>query len=205
MHIPTQFSDEMADRFHNRFRLRWSDKSHVFHLEQKVMTGQVMEPPIDPETNEWDAYDDGFIRARDGYFYILTVTVGDRMRCPIDNTTLKVPTFHTGEVVCDTCRAHNRDGRYAAGFFPLNHVLLDHISDIDPMNGGPLRARARMRAKQITRQERENRDATMEGEYNTIDNINQAELRPMVGYGPKTAQRGEAGIGYEAALRDRLR
>lgn len=205
MYLSSEFQRQLDDRFHSRFRLRWSDKAQVFHLEQKVATGQVMEPPIDPITNEWDAYDDGFIRARDGYFYVMTVTTGDRMRCPMDHTELKVPTLHTAETICPVCQDNQRDGRFAAGYFPLNHILLDYINDLDPLNGGPLRARERMRAKQLDRQAKEVPAAVLRGEEDVLDNQNQVELKPMVGYGPKTAQRGSAGIGEEAAIYDRMK
>lgn len=205
MYLSSEFQRQLDSKFHGRFRLRWSDKAQVFHLEQKVATGQVMEPPIDPITNEWDAYDDGFIRARDGYFYIMTVTTGDRMRCPLDHTELKVSIMHTGETKCAQCQHVGRDGRFAAGYFPLNHILLDYINDIDPLNGGPLRVRERMRAKQLARAAKEIPAAVLQSEENVLDNQNQVDLKPMVGYGPKTAQRGSAGMGEEAAILDRLR
>jgi hypothetical protein len=206
MRAPDSFTDQLSSQFHNRFRLRWSDKRQEFHLEQKVFTGQVMEPPpIDPESGHFDTYSDEWIRARDGYFYVMTIRAGDRMPCPICHSTLKVPVMETREMWCDECRKRGNDGRYVAAFYPLGEVLLDHLRDIDPQNGGPQRARQRMRAKQVERMAREVKEPAEVGGLMLMDDKYQAELRPMVGYGPKTAQRGEAGIGGAAALRDRMK
>lgn len=190
MNPSSEFAERLFNTFNGRFRLRWSDKRHEFHLEQRVHTGQIIPPPTD-ESGAWDTFDDDYQRARDGYVYVMSLRNGDRMPCPICGFTVAVPIMETRESVCDYCRAQGRDGRYVAAFYPLNHVLIEHLQDIDPFNGGPERVRKRIRARQIERNARELRAQLDEADMMVIDDKYQIEQRPMVGYGPKTAQRGD--------------
>lgn len=188
---PSDFVSQLDAMFHGRFRIRWSDKRHEFQLEQKVHTGQVMmPPPIDPDApDHFDTYSDEWIRARDGYFLTMSLRNGDRMPCPVCGLTVPVPVMETRESMCEHCKAHGRDGRYIAAFYPeWNHILLEHIRAIDPLSSDINRTRKAMRARQIEKMERDNRMAVQMGEDAVIDNKNQVEDNPMTGYGPKTAQ-----------------
>ena len=176
------FVKHLTNDFNGRFRLRWSAKRQEFHLEQRVQTGQIIPPPID-ESGRWDTYDDGFVRARDGYLYVMAIRNGDRMPCPVCGLPVAVPVMETRESICDHCRFQGRDGRYIAAFYPLNHVLLEHLRDIDPMNGGPQRVRQRIRARQLDRQSREFKQQLDAAELMVMDDKYQIENRPMVGYG----------------------
>jgi len=191
MHVPTQFARELHDTFNGRFRLRWSNRQQEFQLEQKVFTGQVIPPNVD-ESGRF-VFDDAYERARDGYVYIMTIRQGDRMPCPTEGCMheIHVPVMHTGEA---SCPIH---GKVKAAFFPLNHTLIAHIRDMDPLNGGPERMRNRMRVKQLEKQKRDEERPYIEGSMQVMDNKYQVEDRPMVGFGPKTAQRHEG-------LEDRL-
>lgn len=189
--LPEDFSKTLYDTFHGKYRIRWSDKRSEFQLEQKVATGQVLDPPsINPDaiTPYYDTYDDNWIRARDGYFYVMSLRNGDRMPCPVCGLTVKVPIMETRESVCESCRNHGRDGRYVAAFYPFNHVLIEHLLDIDPENGGPQRVRARIRAKQIDRKSREFKTELDRSDYAVLENKTQIEQNPMSGYGPKGRQ-----------------
>lgn len=193
MHISSEFEDRLNAMFHGRFRVRWSDKTHQMMLEQKVATGQLMEPPPtdpDAETVRWDTYDDTYIRARDGYFYTMTITPGDRMRCPLCNATIPVPVFETREVRCERCILQGRDGRYAAAHFELDDRFLEHIRSLDPETDGPERAHQRLMAKRgLTPAQRQLQNDLDMADYRTskFDKA-QAENNPMVGYGPKHRQ-----------------
>lgn len=192
MHISPEFEDRLHDWFDGRFRVRWSEKTHQVVLEQRVATGQLMEPPpVDPdaETIRWDTYDDNYIRARDGYFYVMTITPGDRMECPVCHATLPVPVFETREVKCEYCIRRGRDGRYAAAHFALDDRFLEHIRYLDPMSDGPKRAHQRVKAnrERNTAQVEFQRNLD-EADYRVQFNKNQAENNPMVGYGPKHRQ-----------------
>jgi hypothetical protein len=193
MTLSSDFATQLHDEFGGRFRIRWSDKMHEFQLEQKVMTGQIMPPPLISDedsltaTARYDTYDDNWIRARDGYFYVMSLRNGDRMPCPICGLTVPVPVLETRESVCEGCKLHGRDGRYVAAFYPFNHLLLEHLHDIDPLNGGPIRVRARMRAKQLAKNERMLKADLDVADYHVINNRTQVEGNGMVGYGPKMA------------------
>ena len=191
---PSQdFLDQLHDEFGGRFRLRWSVHRQEWQLEQKVATGQIMPPPLINAENSvtegarYDTYDDAWIRASEGYYFIMSLRHGDRMPCPICGLTVPVPVMETRESECEGCRMHGRDGRYRAAFYPFNHILLEHLHDIDPLNGGPLRVRDRMRAKDLVRKERMFRKDLDDADYAVKFNKTQVEANPMVGYGPKTA------------------
>lgn len=196
MYISSEFQERLDEVFHGRFRVRWSDKMHEFQLEQKVATGQLMSPPPqDPEaeTERWDTYDDNFIRARDGYFYVMSIRNGDRMPCPIcagldgQHTELKVPVFETRETVCYRCQLMGRDGRFAAVHFDLDDRFIEHIRNLDPETDGPQRARQRIRANRARHQNRLQAELDA-ADYAVQFNKNQVDNNPMVGYGPKTRQ-----------------
>ena len=182
MNPPSDFIKHLHRDFGGRFRLRWSDKRQEFRLEQRVLPGQVMAPPVD-EDGRWDTYDDHYQCARDGYVYVMAIRNGDRMPCPICGLPVAVPIMETRESVCDHCKFQGRDGRYIAAFYPLNHILLEHLHDIDPLNGGPQRVRNRIRAKQIDRQTRGFKASLDEAELRILDDKNQINDSPMVGYG----------------------
>ena len=191
MNVPTQFERQLQEEFNGRFRIRWSQKLKEFQIEQKVFTGQIMPPPFDENKGEYDTYSDEWVRASDGYFLVMSIRNGDRMPCPVCGLTVKVPIMETRESHCQGCIEHGRDGRYVAAYYPLNHVLIEHLHDIDPWNGGPERVRLRMRAKQLAKQDRDMKLVLDEGEERTADDRLQLDQVPMVGYGHKTAQRGD--------------
>lgn len=182
MHVPSQFEHELQNAFHGKFRLRWSDKRQEFHLEQKVFTGQVIPPPVDNDNN-FDTYDDSYIRAKEGYFLVMVIRTGDRMPCPVCGATLSVPVMETREVKCQRCLEHGLDARYIAAYYPLNHVLIDHIRDIDPENGGPIRAGKRLRARQIERDQRQRKSDMDDADFGVLENQEFLESRPWVGFG----------------------
>lgn len=188
--IPDEFASELEDMFHGRFRLRWSEKRACFMLEQKVQTGQLLAPPpIDPDApDHFDTYSDEWIRFRDGYFLTMEIRPGDRMPCPVCGLEVKVPILETRESICFNCVLQGRDGKYKAAYYPLNHLLLQHIRDIDPYFDTihnirkRLEARDRERIARITREQVEKADAVV------LDNKNQIEDNPMVGFGSPTKQ-----------------
>lgn len=193
--VPDDFQSQLDNAFHGRFRVRWSYKRAEFQLEQKVGTGQVLlPPPIDPDAISpyYDTYSDEWIRARDGYFLVMSLRNGDRMPCPICGLEVRVPIRETKESHCDYCRSHGRDGRYVAAFYPLNHLLIEKIQDLDPLNGGIGRARRRMLDKRGVAQKAELKQNLDQADYIvTSDSRNQIEGNPHSGYGQKS--RGNIG------------
>lgn len=191
--INKEFERTLEKAFDGRFRLRWSDKLQEYHLEQRIGVGRDLMPPVDEEGN-YDTYNDDWIRARDGFFKIMSVRAGDRMPCPRCGFDVKIPTMETRQVSCPYCSYGKDDPkrqRWLASYFPLNHTLIDHIKEIDPENDGPERAKQRSQARRKAYLERLRKEALDEADYNVIFNENQAFQKPMVGYGQKTAQRGD--------------
>lgn len=186
----TKFEKEFNDTFEGRFRIRWSSQSNEYQIEQRIAAQKVLDPPTDKD-GTIDTFSDGYIRARDGYFYVMSVRPGTTMPCPICRSTVDVPVMVTAESTCHYCKVMGRDGRYKAAYYPLNHVLIEHIKDIDPDRNGVQRIKQRLRAAQIRRQEQLVKTELDNAVHNVDDNKNQLNDYPMTGYGPKTAQRGD--------------
>lgn len=188
--LPSEFAVALDEMFHGRFRIRWSDKRQEFHLEQKVGAGQILiPPPIDPDApDHFDTYSDAWIRARDGYVYVMSLRNGSRMPCPICGLTVDVPIMETRESICPFCRVAGRDGRYVAAYYPFNHILLQHIRDIDPYFDTAHHIKERMRAREQAWKERRTREEIDRSDYAVINNKTQIEDNAMVGYGPTTVQ-----------------
>lgn len=175
------FAEELNKEFNGRFRIRWSEKRQVWQLEQKVRPGLELEPPVN-ESGEYDTYDDAYIRARDGYWLIQTITAGDRMPCPICNNTLHVPHMRTAEVQCRRCQLMGKDGRYMAGYYPLNHTLIEHLKDIDPERDGLKRTRQRVHARNAELRQRRDKEVLDKADGRVLDDHRQWNAA-MVGYG----------------------
>lgn len=76
---------------------------------------------------------DDLIRARDGYHPVMTITPGDRMRCPYCHYELRVPVRDTHDIRCGFCTLQGRQTRVTAGFWPLDDSLIQHLRMIDPL------------------------------------------------------------------------
>jgi hypothetical protein len=129
LRAPKDFTRRLDEVFAGRLRIRWSLRNGEWHIEQKV--GRAAHPPYRIAEE-----DDSLIRARDGYAFVMAIRPGDRMPCPIDGLTLKVPVLHTAEVRCDYCRMKGREGRFKAAYYPLGENLIDHLKRIDPERNG---------------------------------------------------------------------
>ena len=124
---PVDFENRLSRLFDNRLRIRWSNQRDEWHLEYKVGRGR--------EANFFvSSYDDGAVRARDGYAFLMSVREGDRMPCPKCGCTLKVPKFELGHAICDYCKLNGKGGKFTACYFPLEgDTLIQHLSRIDPL------------------------------------------------------------------------
>lgn len=175
MTAPDSFIARLKDEFHDALRIRWSLARNEFHIEQKV--GRAALPPI-----HISEADDDMIRARDGYAFVLAVRQGNRMPCPRCNLTLPVPIFQFAEVVCPRCRTQKLDGRYIAGFYPLDgDMLLDHLRSIDPNRRNPQFIRD-MDARNARIEASRDRAAANERAAATYDHYNQLVGIQSVGY-----------------------
>lgn len=127
MEAPQTFTDRLHTTFDGRLRIRWSTAEQQFVIEQRV--GRAVVAPIRIAEDR-----DDLIRARDGYHPVMTITAGDRMRCPTCHYELKVPVRGTHDIRCGFCALHGRTTRVVAGFWPLDDALLTHLQHIDPLN-----------------------------------------------------------------------
>lgn len=195
-----QFEQEFESAFNGRFRIRWSDKRQEYHIEQKLtQSNPALIPPVfrNPETggDEYDTYSDAWIRARDGYFFVMAVRNGTKMPCPVCGMTVDVPELVTAESFCHYCKVMGRDGRYVAAYYPLNHILIEHIKTIDPLTDGPTRSRQRIRDAQLKKEKRDQQKALDDADAMVRFNQSQVMNTPMSGFGThKTHQREDERI-----------
>lgn len=132
--VPAAFQAALTREFGDRLRIRWSLAKHEFHIEQRV--GRAALAPF-----RIDERDDRFIRARDGYAFVMAVKAGTRVPCPTCGLDCRVPELHTGEIVCRYCESvRNQRGRQFGGYWPLSDILIDHLKRIDPYRDGHLKA-----------------------------------------------------------------
>lgn len=120
------FENRLHHLFDGRLRIRWSYKRSEWHIEYKISRGKMYTAPFERD-------DDVMQRAKDGYMFVMAVSVGDRMPCPRCGYELKVPFKQMKEVTCMYCRLQGKDGRYPAVYFPLEgDELITHLSKLDP-------------------------------------------------------------------------
>ncbi len=175
MHIPDTFRKRLHRDFQGRFRIRWSHKRNEFHIEQKIATGMLLEPPKNPD-GTWDKYGDDYIRASDGYGYVMSICQGDRKRCEGCGNDVKLPIRETKECVCVCGRRHR------AFYYPLDDLLLLHLRWLDPLSGGVERARRKMEDANRRRELSAERHAFGELESATLENFNNLFDIQSVGY-----------------------
>lgn len=130
VNAPESFIKSLERQFDGRLRVRWSNAQQGWEIEQRV--GPHREAPIDEN-------DDDLVRARDGYAAFMSIRPGTRMPCPECRFELKVPVFHTEELMCPYCKMMGRTTSVNAGFFELNDRLLEHLRQCDPDRGGSQR------------------------------------------------------------------
>lgn len=173
MVAPTSFINDLT-RINPLLRIRFSQKRGCWQIEQQVGRGAL--PPIHIEED-----DDQLIRARDGYWFVCEVRLGDRMPCPFCNATLKVSHLKFKESRCERCISNGIDARFMAGYFPLGEALLEHLRYLNPLTGGIERAANDLdKANDLMLKTRErdmsNLTETMKDDYSYIMGI------PSVGY-----------------------
>lgn len=103
-----------------------------YHIEQRV--GRAVLPPL-----RIDEGDDRFIRARDGYAFVMAIKAGTHTYCRKCHLRCEVPVLRTSEIKCEYCeRVKARRGREFGGYWPLNDRLLQYLHKIDPNRDGHL-------------------------------------------------------------------
>ena len=164
MNVPAQFQTRLLRDFSGRLRIRWSDQTHQFQLEEKVGRASMPAHSKSPDDNK--------IRATEGYALVLTVAPGDREPCKTCGTTVKLPVFDFAETKCRTCGALTR-----SCYWPLTDMLLEHLRKIDPLRDGPSRARDEADKATATNTHRRERDLS-----NTLESIAKEHINELGGF-----------------------
>lgn len=167
------FNAQLQREFDGRLRCRATRDE--YHIEQKV--GRAVDPPA--KIHSWD---DDAIRARDGYVHVMTIKMGDRMKCPDCGFVIKLPVNLAKEAVCDYCRSRGNDGRWAAYCFHLGDALISHLRKMDPMLGWNQDLHRKADALNQSILDARTKAAIDTAEAVTLDDFRQLVGIPMTGY-----------------------
>lgn len=173
---PEAFVERLDRLFDHRLRIRWSNQRQEWHIEYKVARGKQMNFFV----SEWD---DGAVRARDGYAFVLAIRTGDRMPCPRCGMEVKVPIFKIGEAKCDYCTMQGKNGFITAAFFPLEgDALMTHLIKFDPLR--TYRDDLVKRADEANARLEEQKERAFASEVESLTNESYRQLVgiPSVGY-----------------------
>lgn len=176
MEIPETFTERLEQEFGGRLRIRWSPSEYRFRIEQKVARA-IMWPDRPVLEN-----DDDLQCVKDGYFHVLSVTPGDKMKCKVCAAPIPVPVGEMQMVHCPTCKAMGRQMRYAVAFFPLNDMLIEHLKKIDPERNLARDTVAELNARNEAAVQRAQRAIQTQAEAYVDDNFNRIVGIPQTGY-----------------------
>jgi hypothetical protein len=185
---PRWFVEAVEREFGGRLRVRWSPTRRAWQIEQKVERAKANLPDFWmqryytlSEGRRRDL-DDRLTRARDGYVFVLEVTPGTRMPCPVCHLELRVPVMELAEVRCTYCQAAGRDVTVRAGYWPLGESLLDQLRKMDPHTGAIARAVKAADGANAAREASRTRDLSNTNEAILKDHFTQLFQIPSVGY-----------------------
>lgn len=173
---PQSFIDRLESDFQGRLRIRWSIAKGEFHIEEKV--GRAALAPF-----RISDIDDRYIRARDGYHFIMAVKAGTSVPCRICGLKCSVPECRTAEIKCSYCESvKTRRGREFGGYWPLNDTLLEHLRKCDPKNDGHIAAVKSQDLQEVRREMDRKRSMFNTIESATLDDKYQLFDTPFTGY-----------------------
>jgi hypothetical protein len=141
---PEDFVEKLEREFHG-YRIRWSVKNNRWSLEQRVGRGAL------PGTYPEDKFDDGTIRAAEGYWLILEVSPRPYTKCPECGFHFDLPELKIKEAKCEYCCERGLDARWMLGYFPLGEALLDQLRKTDPKRDGIQKLGAKIDARNKAR------------------------------------------------------
>ncbi len=144
MQAPEAFVERLEQEFGQKYRIRWSDARHEWHIEQRIRRG-IAEGFADvslKNAKQRRNREDDLIRARDGYVFTMAVKPGTTTHCHECNTKMSVPAFDTAVLFCPFCKMKGRSRHQVAGYFPLSDSLIDHLRKIDSEKDGTDRVAA---------------------------------------------------------------
>lgn len=173
MQVPSQFQRRLLRDFGGRLRMRWSDATQQYQLEEKV--GRASMPAHDKSP------DDNKIRATEGYGLVLTVAPGDREGCRQCGATIHLPVFDFAETRCPRCGALTR-----SCYWPLTDMLIEHLRKIDPLRDGPSRLKDEADTHNFQADQALQKKTSNTIKDITFDSFNEVAEIPTFGYtGPQ--------------------
>jgi hypothetical protein len=176
MEIPQEFTERLNRDFDGRLRVKWSNFSKRYRIEQRAARGQMW--PDKPILEN----DDEQQMIRDGYFFVMDITPGDKTQCAKCNTWLNVPIREVRIIACPVCKMMGRTYRMNLGFFPLTDSLIDYLKGIDPERGLPAKAIEKMRSNNEQQMLSMQRSMSNNGEAYGKENFNRIVGIPQFGH-----------------------
>lgn len=180
---PADFEQRLRHEFQDRLRIRWSKAKHEYHIEEKV--GRAAYPPF-----RISEIDDRFIRARDGYAFVMAVKAGNHTDCRQCGLRCSVPELKTGEIVCSYCESvKSRRGREFGGYWPLDsgEALIQYLKKLDPLRDGHIKSVMEGDLAQERAEMGRKRSVRNHIEAATYDDKYQIFGTPFVGYTGRTS------------------
>lgn len=113
---------------------------------------------------------------------IMTVAVSETMRCPDCGYKLVVPFNETMQLSCLACKLKGRNTKVIAGYYPLNHILLNHLKSIDPLRNMDEDMIGKMNEYNEKKMEQQQKQLSDDAESYASDNINRLMGIPTFGY-----------------------
>lgn len=191
--VPESVERRLANEFDNRLRIRYSRKTHTFHVEGKVSRAVSAMPIPNGMTGSQEAklkenFFDDLIRARDGYQLLMEVAVGHEFPCPRCDMPLKSPMLKSAEVVCVYCQTLSprrgqakRNGLVPMAYWPLDsEAFFERLRYLDPLRTWR-RTMKELDATNARRQAIAEKDELNELEAFNRDNFNQLVGIPQAG------------------------
>jgi hypothetical protein len=129
---PREFVARLDSIFRGRLRIRWSVQKEEWHIEQQVGPRAAL-----PSFGRL-LFHDRFIRARDGFAFVMAIKPRETTTCRTCFLKCDVPALRTSEIKCSYCESVKaRRGREFGGYWPLSgDTLLNHLLRIDPERDG---------------------------------------------------------------------
>lgn len=177
--VPDSVTARLRREFDDRLRIRYSRKTHTFHVEGKVSRA-ISDMPIPngltkaKEDKLKENFYDDLIRARDGYQILMEVAVGHEFPCPRCGMPLKSPVMKSAEVTCLYCRnlsarlgQSKRNGLVPMSYWPLDsEAFFERLRYLDPLRSW------RRTMKQLDAENDRREEVRVKDEMNILESFN---------------------------------
>jgi hypothetical protein len=189
--IPHTFTTELSVEFQDRLRARYSPKQNAIVIEQRVgknIIGSIPRRMIqDNERRQSLA---------EGYKPFMTIAISEKVRCPECDYWIEVPNRETRQVKCLYCKLKGRNTSLIAGYYPLNHHLINHLKSIDPLRNMDDKIANKLTEQNEKIAEQQQKQLSNDAEAYTSDNLNRLMQIPTFGYSGTKAKEGTEVKGF---------